>query len=74
MLSLKLKRGISHMVDRATIFDSAYTSELPQILQEYPFRIKYLDEKAVDVGGVSRDIFLHSLKKLTPSYSMVDRC
>ncbi|MCG8624697.1 MAG: hypothetical protein MJE68_22210 [Proteobacteria bacterium] len=34
-----------------------YTSELPQILQEYPFRIKYRDEKAVDVGGVSRDMF-----------------
>ena len=60
MLSLKLKRGINHMVDRATIFDSViklYTSELPQILQEYPFRIKYRDEKAVDVGGVSRDMF-----------------
>ena len=58
--SLKLKRGIRHMIDRTNVFDSVvtlHTSTLTQILDEYPFRVKYRDEKAFDIGGVSRDMF-----------------
>ena len=58
--SLKLKRGIRHMINRANVFDSVvtlYTSMLTQILDEYPFRVKYRDENTFDIGGVSRDMF-----------------
>lgn len=34
-----------------------YTSRLEQVLKEYPFRITYKNEKAIDTGGVSRDMF-----------------
>ena len=60
MESLKLTRGIHHEVDRAQIFNSVitlYTSKLPHILAEYPFRVKFHGEKAFDIGGVSRDMF-----------------
>ena len=52
--------GIRHMINRANVFDSVvtlYTSMLTQILDEYPFRVKYRDEKAFDIGGVSRNMF-----------------
>ena len=48
------------MINRADVFDSIvtlYTSTLTQILDEYPFRVKYRDEKAFDIGGVSQDTF-----------------
>ena len=57
---LKLKRGIHHQVNRAKIFDSVitlYTSRRSQILEEYPFRVKFEGEKVFDIGGVSRDMF-----------------
>ena len=36
---------------------------LTQILNEYPFRVKYEDEKTFDFGGVSRDMFSAFLKE-----------
>ena len=34
-----------------------YQENISDILQEYPFRIRYEDEQAVDTGGVCRDMF-----------------
>ena len=34
-----------------------YQENLTDILQEYPFRIRYENERAVDSGGVCRDMF-----------------
>ena len=34
-----------------------YTDKLAQILKEFPFRVRYEGEKAIDTGGVSRDMF-----------------
>ena len=58
MDGLKLQRGDPHKVDRSAIFDSVtsiYKKASP--LQQYPFRVKYEGERAVDTGGVARDMF-----------------
>ena len=34
-----------------------YTDKREQILKEFPFRVQYEGEKAIDTGGVSRDMF-----------------
>ena len=44
----------------AFIFDdvlSLYKNEKESLLQEHPFRVRYMDEKAIDIGGVARDMF-----------------
>ena len=49
-----------HAVHRSGIFNdviSLYQNNHEQILQEYPFRIIFIDEKALDLGGVARDMF-----------------
>lgn len=51
--------GIPHEVTRANLYEDAialYCEEGENIVQEYPFRIKFKGEKAVDCGGVSRDM------------------
>ena len=51
--------GIPHEVTRANLYEDAialYREEGENIMQEYPFRIKFKGEKAVDCGGVSRDM------------------
>ena len=58
MHSLNLWHGEPHVVNRSTIFDSVtniYNSSSP--LDEYPFCIKYKNERAIDTGGVARDMF-----------------
>ena len=48
------------MIDKANVFDSTvtlYTSMITQILDKYPFRVKYREVKAFDIGGVSQDMF-----------------
>ena len=48
-----------HEVQRNEVFEvvlNLYRNN-PQIISEYPFRAKFVDEKAVDIGGVSRDMF-----------------
>ena len=51
--------GDVHEVQRNEVFKNVlelYCNN-PQIVSEYPFRAKFLDEKALDIGGVSRDMF-----------------
>ena len=58
--ALSLKRGMTHMVNRENIFESVtalYREKREQIMGEYPFRVRFMNEKAIDVGGVSRDMF-----------------
>ena len=53
--------GIRHEVTRANLYWDAialYREEGENIMQEYPFRIKFKGENAVDCGGVSRDMLL----------------
>ena len=52
--------GLPHCILRDRVYDnwpSLYTKKLEQILKEFPFRVHYRDEKAIDTGGVSRDVF-----------------
>lgn len=47
-----------HTVNRQKLFqDVIHLYSMPSILQEAPFRVKFAGEKALDVGGVSRDMF-----------------
>ena len=45
---------LSHLVDRASIY---IKFEKDEVLQEYPFKIKFTIEFAFDCGGVCRDKF-----------------
>ena len=58
--SLSLGHGETHVVNRASVFDDVimlYTTQLQKILLEYPFRTAFAGEKAIDFGGVTRDVF-----------------
>ena len=60
MTSLSLEYGLTHTVQRGDIFNgviSLYQNNREQILQEYPFHIKFQGERAVDLGGVAKDMF-----------------
>ena len=57
---LDTRNGMPHLVRRDFVYDDClklYTLELDIILQEFPFRISYEDERAIDTGGVARDFF-----------------
>ena len=52
--------GATHQIHRSELLDDVvtlYQKNQPKICQEYPFRIKFVSEKAIDAGGVSRDMF-----------------
>ena len=60
MDTLDTHHGLPHAVRREHVFDDCielYTKNLDYILEEFPFRIRYTKEKAIDTGGVSRDMF-----------------
>lgn len=60
MTSLELQPGIHHKVNRESVFESVlslYTDKLDDILKEYPFRVRFSGERALDTGGVTRDMF-----------------
>ena len=51
--------GKAHHINRENLYDDVlnlYSTSVNSILQESPFRVKFSDEKAIDVGGVSRDM------------------
>lgn len=56
-----MERGcIPHVVDRMNLYNdviSLYTVECEKMLSEYPVRVRFKDELAVDIGGVTRDMF-----------------
>ena len=52
--------GLPHTVVRQDIFESVmtlYRTELETIVREYPFRVAFDGERAIDLGGVARDMF-----------------
>ena len=60
MEALKLNHGIRHSIKRQDVYAGVlklYQTSQEEILEEYPFRIRFEGELAVDVGGVSRDMF-----------------
>ena len=53
-------RALPHSVVREEVFQSVltlYSSYLQSIVCEYPFHVQFEGERAIDLGGVSRDMF-----------------
>lgn len=60
MDELDTHQGLSRPIRREMICEDMlrmYKSDLPKMLEEFPFRLQYEGEKAVDTGGVCRDAF-----------------
>ena len=60
MESLSLKYGIHRKIQRQDVYADVmklYQTSKDEIMNEYPFRVEFVGEKAVDIGGVSRDMF-----------------
>ena len=60
MMSLSFKHGTARAIDRSCVFESVldlYATKKCELLEEYPFRVRFVGEKAIDVGRVSRDMF-----------------
>ena len=58
--SLSMQHGLTHWVNRSCIYDSVidlYKRQAEQIMGEFPFRVHFRNEKAIDTGGVARDMF-----------------
>jgi len=58
--------GLPRYVRRVEIYDDVmamYKDNFAEIKKEFPFRIKYIDERAVDTGGVARDMFSYFWEK-----------
>jgi hypothetical protein len=58
--SLALEEGLSHEIDRADVYSSVmtlFTMNREVILREYPLKTRFKGERAIDEGGVSRDLF-----------------
>lgn len=58
--TLNTHQGLPHCITRSCIFEDGvelYRKKLQEILDEFPFRICYDQERAVDTGGVCRDFF-----------------
>ena len=58
--TLSTRHGGPRPIKRERIYEDVietYQENLTDILEEYPFRIRYENERAVDTGGVSRDMF-----------------
>ena len=52
--------GLPHTVDQENLYEdiiNLYSKSTAIVLQESPFRIAFVGEKAVDIGGVCRDMF-----------------
>ena len=60
MDTLDTHQGMPRRISRDNLYQDVmdtYKDNRIEILSEFPFRIKYEKEKAVDTGGVSRDMF-----------------
>ena len=68
---LSLVEGVTHEVSRANIFESVTTlfkSEYETIVNEIPLRIRFRGERAIDDGGVSRDMFSSFFEAIYAKY------
>ena len=59
MSSLGCGEGSPHLLRRDNIYEDVVKLyvDIQQIADEFPFRIAFYDELAVDTGGVVRDLF-----------------
>ena len=59
MMGLSCKHGRSHLIRRDHIYSDVLElyEDFSKVLNEFPFRISFKDEHAVDSGGVARDMF-----------------
>ena len=60
MDTLDTHHGLPHCVRREYLFEDVielYKNKREQVLNEFPFQISYDKEKAIDTGGVCRDMF-----------------
>ena len=59
MMGLSCKHGCSHLIGRDHIYSDVLElyGDFNTILKEFPFRISFDDEHAIDSGGVARDMF-----------------
>lgn len=58
MKPLPVSRGLTHVIKRTNIFqEMCALFKQMNILNEFPFRVRFAGEQAVDTGGVSRDMF-----------------
>ena len=68
MKSLGCGEGSPHLIRRDHLYEDVIKlyGGLSQLEDEFPFRIAFDDEQAVDTGGVSRDLFgaLHAKSTL----------
>ena len=58
--NLDTHQGMPRPVHRQHIYSDVmetYGENLNEVLVEFPFRIRYEDELAVDTGGVCRDMY-----------------
>ena len=58
--SIDTHQGLPHHIRRSNLFEdviSLYTEKAESLFHEYPLRIAFDGEKAVDTGGVCRDMF-----------------
>ena len=74
--SIDTHHGLPHWIRRSDIFEdvtSLYNNKSESLFQEYPFRGKFVGEKAVDTGGCvgtcSVDIGMKRTKK--PSMAQI---
>ena len=57
---MSFHRGGPHAVRRSELLDDVitlYQENQAKVFKEYPFRMKFVSKKAIDAGGVSRDMF-----------------
>ena len=57
---MSFHRGGPHAVRRSELLDGVitlYQENQAKVFKEYPFRMKFVSKKAIDAGGVSRDMF-----------------
>ena len=53
-------QGLGRAFHRDHVYEDViktYEDNLEEILKDYPFRVRFINEKAVDIGGVCRDLF-----------------
>ena len=60
MSNTDMKMGVFHNIDRSNIYDDVvnlYSKNNGTVVNECPFHVQFCNEKAVDIGGVTRDMF-----------------
>ena len=57
VISLNMHPAITHIIDRSNLYNDVLgLFNNASVLEHYPLQIKFLDEMAIDHGGVSRDM------------------